>query len=99
MKSTKSHTMCYGFLHLFLSKTWLYYKIQDTVHLVLMTYHWATECSVLREYACSFCFSSAPRAPVGFGALAPVHHFDALMAADTVPLGQSSSFWSCLFFF
>lgn len=52
-----------------------------------MTYHWATERSVLREYACSFCFSSATCAPVGFGALASVDYFDALMAADTITLG------------
>lgn len=52
-----------------------------------MTYHWATECSVLREYAGSFCFSSATCAPVGFGALASVDHFDALMAADTITVG------------
>lgn len=98
MKSIKRYTMCYRFLYLFLFRTWFFYKTQDTVHLVLMTYHWATECSVLREYACSFCFSSATCAPVGFGALAPVYHFDALMATDTVTLGQSSSFWGCLFF-
>lgn len=57
------------------------------MHLVLMTYHWAAECSMLREYACSFCFSSATRAPVGFGALASVDDFDALVAADTITLG------------
>lgn len=64
-----------------------HYKRQATVHLVLVTYHWATECSVLREYACSFCFSSATRAPVSFGALASVDYFDALMAADAITLG------------
>lgn len=99
MKSIRSHNVLQISLHFFFQDMFLYYKIQDTVHLVLMTYHWATECSVLREYACSFCFSSAPCAPVGFGALAPVYHFDALMAADTVTLGQSSSFWGCLFLF
>lgn len=57
------------------------------MHLVLVTYHWATECSVLREYACSFCFSSATCAPVSFGALASVDYFDALMAADAITLG------------
>lgn len=79
--------MCYGFPYLSLFRTLFHQKIWDTVHLVLMTYHWATECSVLREYAGSFCFSSATCASVGFGALASVDHFDALMAADTITVG------------
>lgn len=97
MKSVRGTQCATGFFTFSFSGHYSIIFIQDTV-LVLMTYHWTTERSVLREYACSFCFSSATCAPVGFGALASVDYFDALMAADTVTLGQSSSFWGCLIF-